>query len=84
MACISIIFIIIFSLLNTSFLVISLPTSCLISCFIVSEEGEECELTPVSLFNFIINPNSFGQTIENLFHLSFLVRVSCTLNLKCY
>lgn len=40
----------------------------------VSEEDEECELTPVSLFNFIINPNSFGQTIENLFHLSFLVR----------
>lgn len=40
----------------------------------VSEEGDEYEITPVSLFDFIINPNSFGQTIENLFHLSFLVR----------
>ncbi|XP_078358979.1 non-structural maintenance of chromosomes element 4 homolog A-like isoform X2 [Oculina patagonica] len=32
------------------------------------------EVTPVCLFKFIINPRSFGQTIENLFHLSFLVR----------
>ena len=34
------------------------------------------EITPVCLFQFIINPHSFGQTIENLFHLSFLVKVS--------
>ena len=40
---------------------------------LVSEEGD---ITPVCLFDFIINPYSFGQTIENLFHLSFLVRVS--------
>lgn len=32
------------------------------------------EVTPVCLFEFIVNPHSFGQTIENLFHLSFLVR----------
>ncbi|XP_057289690.1 non-structural maintenance of chromosomes element 4 homolog A-like [Hydractinia symbiolongicarpus] len=30
--------------------------------------------SPVCLFRFIINPDSFGQTIENLFHFSFLVK----------
>lgn len=28
----------------------------------------------VSLFQFAINPDSFGQTIENLFYISFLVK----------
>ncbi len=28
----------------------------------------------VSLFEFAINPESFGQTVENLFYISFLVR----------
>lgn len=29
---------------------------------------------PVNLFEFAFNPRSFAQTIENLFHLSFLVK----------
>lgn len=28
----------------------------------------------MNLFEFIVNPHDFGQTIENLFYLSFLVK----------
>ena len=30
--------------------------------------------TGMNLFEFIINPHDFGQTVENLFYLSFLVK----------
>ncbi|KAI0919751.1 hypothetical protein AcW1_003083 [Taiwanofungus camphoratus] len=29
---------------------------------------------PINLFKFIINPNDFGQSVENMFYLSFLIR----------
>jgi hypothetical protein len=29
---------------------------------------------PVNLFKFVINPNDFAQSVENLFYLSFLIR----------
>ncbi|OBZ72806.1 Non-structural maintenance of chromosome element 4 [Grifola frondosa] len=29
---------------------------------------------PINLFRFIVNPNDFGQSVENLFYLSFLIR----------
>ncbi|KAJ4355771.1 uncharacterized protein N0V89_003791 [Didymosphaeria variabile] len=32
------------------------------------------EEAAVSLFDFAINPGSFGQTVENLFYISFLIR----------
>jgi hypothetical protein len=28
----------------------------------------------VNLFRFIINPDDFAQSVENMFHLSFLIR----------
>ncbi|KAJ4298280.1 hypothetical protein N0V90_006180 [Kalmusia sp. IMI 367209] len=34
----------------------------------------ESEEAGVSLFDFAINPDSFGQTVENLFYISFLIR----------
>src|SRR5436190_12057148 len=32
------------------------------------------EEQPINLFEFIVNPESFGQTVENMFYLSFLIR----------
>lgn len=33
-----------------------------------------CDDGGVAFFNFIINPRSFGQTVENMFYVSFLIR----------
>src|SRR5271155_64221 len=32
-----------------------------------------CQNSPINLFEFIINPASFAETIENIFYLSFSV-----------
>ena len=32
---------------------------------------------PICYFEFIMDPDSFGHTIENMFYVSFLVKVRC-------
>jgi len=35
---------------------------------------ENNEREPISYFNFILDPSSFGNSVENMFHVSFLIK----------
>ena len=41
---------------------------CLVSCW------KENNKQPINFFEFVIDPASFGSSVENLFHVSFLVK----------
>ncbi|XP_071543268.1 non-structural maintenance of chromosomes element 4 homolog A isoform X1 [Panulirus ornatus] len=41
---------------------------------ILKTRHRECGNRPVCFFSFVINPNSYSLTTENLFHTSFLLR----------
>ena len=43
-------------------------------CLVDRYRKNEC--SPMDYFEFVIDPDSFAKTVENMFHVSFLIKVS--------
>ena len=42
-------------------------------CLVERYRGNES--SPLDYFEFVIDPTSFAKTVENMFHVSFLIKV---------
>lgn len=38
------------------------------------ERYKIADSSPIDYFEFVIDPNSFARTVENMFHMSFLIK----------
>lgn len=43
-------------------------------CLVDRYKSAEC--SPIDYFEFVIDPASFAKTVENMFHVSFLIKVA--------
>ena len=65
--------------LSTEAIIEELPDEADDASFVAACHGKRIRATKerepaVSLFDFALNPSSFGQSVENLFYVSFLIR----------
>ena len=40
------------------------------------EQYKAADGSPIDYFEFVVDPTSFAKTVENMFHVSFLIKVN--------
>jgi hypothetical protein len=40
------------------------------------ERYKAADSSPMDYFEFVVDPTSFAKTVENMFHVSFLIKVN--------